>query len=134
MFTHIKRSNNGLLVRNLVLLFGVTAVPYPTAVLAAHLGQPGQRTATLLFNGTFIFIAIFFNLLWRYASSPHRHLLAHDVDADAVARITRMYSFGPLPYLICFALAWVSVPVSLAANAAMGGFFALPPTVIRPKM
>jgi len=133
MFTHIRRSDNGLLVLNLLLLFGVTAVPFPTAVLAAHLGQAGQRTATLLFDGTFILIAVFFNLLWRYASSPHRHLLAHDVDADAVARISRMYSFGPLPYLICFALAWVSVPASLVANAALAGFFALPPTVMRPK-
>jgi len=132
MFTHIKRSDNGLMVLNLLLLLGVTAVPFPTAVLAAHLGQSGQRTATMLFNGTFVFIAIFFNLLWRYASSSHRHLLAHDVDADMVARITRMYSFGPLPYLICFALAWISVPASLIVNTALAGFFALPPTVVRP--
>ena len=132
MFTHIRRSNNGLLIRNLVLLFGVTAVPFPTAVLAAHLGQPGQRTATLLFNGTFIFIAIFFNLLWRYASAPHRHLLAHDVDADTLDRITRQYAFGPLLYLVCFALAWLSVSASLMVNAALACFFALPPTVVRP--
>jgi uncharacterized membrane protein len=132
MFTHIKRCDNGLLILNLLLLFGVTAVPFPTAVLAAHLGQPGQRTATLLFNGTFVFIAVFFNMLWRYASSCKRHLLSHDVDADAVARITRMYSFGPVPYLICFGLAWVSVPASLIVNGALAGFFALPPSVVQP--
>ncbi len=132
MFTHIKRSNNGLLIRNLILLFGVTAVPFPTAVLAAHLGQPGQRTATLLFNATFIFISIFFNLLWRYASAPHRHLLADDVDTDTVEGITRQYAFSPLFYLVCFALAWLSVSASLMVNAALAGFFALPPTVVRP--
>lgn len=132
MFTHIKRSNNGLMILNLLLLLGVTSVPFPTAVLAAHLGQPGQRTATLLFSGTYVVIAVFFNLLWKYASSPHRHLLAHDVDADMVARITRMYNFGPVPYLVCFALAWVSVPASLILNAGLACFFALPPSVVRP--
>ena len=46
LFTHIRRSNNTLMVLNLTLLLGVTAVPYPTAVLAQHLGRSGQRTAT----------------------------------------------------------------------------------------
>src|SRR5579872_3201819 len=113
MFTHIRRCDNGLLILNLLLLLGVCAVPFPTAVLAAHLGQAGQRTATLLYNGTYVFIAVFFNLLWKYASSPRRHLLGHDVDADMVARISRQYAFGPVPYLVCFALAYVSVAASL---------------------
>jgi uncharacterized membrane protein len=134
MFTHIKRSDNGLLILNLLLLLGVTAVPFPTAVLAAHLGRPGARTATLLFNGTFIVIAVLFNLLWRYASLHHRHLLAHDVDAGMVARLTRMYQFGPVPYLICFAMAWVSVPISLVLSGGLALFFALPPTVMRAKV
>jgi len=133
MFTHIKRSDNGLLILNLLLLLGVCAVPFPTAVLAPHLGQPGQRTATLLYNGTYVFIAVFYNLLWRYASSSHRHLLSHDVDAEAIARISRQYAFGPVPYLVCFALAWVSVSASLTLNAALACFFALPPSVVKPR-
>jgi uncharacterized membrane protein len=39
LLTHIVRSDNTLLILNLVLL-GVVAVPFPTAVLAIHLGQP----------------------------------------------------------------------------------------------
>jgi len=132
MFTHIKRSDNGLMLLNLLLLLGVTAVPFPTAVLAAHLGQPDQRTAALLYNGTYVFIAVAFNLLWRYAASEKRHLLARDFDADAVARITRQYSFGPVPYLACLALVWINVKLSLAANMALACFFALPPSVVRP--
>src|SRR5215471_14225643 len=60
LFTHIKRSDNGLLILNLLLLLGVTAVPFPTAVLAIHLRGPGARTAAALFNGTYVVIAIFF--------------------------------------------------------------------------
>ena len=129
LFTHIHRSNDLLLVFNLLLLLGVTWVPFPTAVLAAHLGRPGERAAALLFNGTYFCIAIFFNVLWRYAASrPHR-LLATDVDLAAVARISKQYALGPISYLICFALAWVSVSASLVLNAALAGFFALPPSM-----
>jgi len=52
LFTHIKRSNNALLFLNLLLLLGVCAVPFPTAVLAQHLGQSDQRAAAILYHGT----------------------------------------------------------------------------------
>src|SRR5882762_3199489 len=52
LFSHIKQADNLLMIFNLLLLLGVTAVPFPTAVLAAHLRGPGQRTATMLFSGT----------------------------------------------------------------------------------
>jgi uncharacterized membrane protein len=129
LFTHIERCDDLLLVLNLLLLLGVTAVPFPTAVLAAHLGQPGQRTAVILFNGTYFCIAIFFNVLWRYASSKRRRLLADDVDMASVARISQQYIFGPILYLICLVLAWVSVPASLLLNLALACFFALSPSV-----
>lgn len=132
LFTHIKRSDNLLLILNLLLLLGVTSVPFPTAVLAANLGHPGQRAATVLFNATYLFIAIVFNSLWRYATSRNHHLLAANADFAAADRITRQYLFGPLLYLICLGLAWVSVAASLALNAALACFFAFPPEIVSP--
>ena len=128
MFKHIRRSNDTLLVLNLLLLLGVTAVPFPTAVLAAHLGTPEQRTAALFYNGVFIVIAVFFNVLWRYAVS--RHLLDKSLAASA-AMISRQYAFGPFIYLICFVLAWVDVRISVALNVALAIFFALPPSMMK---
>ena len=128
LFTHIKRSDDLLLIFNLLLLLGVTWVPFPTSVLAAHLGQPGQRTAALLFNSTYFVIAVFFNVLWRYAASRNCRLLAADVDRAAVAKISEQYAFGPAMYLVCVALGWVSVPASLGLNVALACFFALPPS------
>jgi uncharacterized membrane protein len=78
LFNHITRSDNVLMVLNLALLFGVTAVPFPTAVLAAHLGHRDQKTAAILFNATYVVIAIIFNVLWRYATKGGR-LLHTDV-------------------------------------------------------
>jgi uncharacterized membrane protein len=123
LFTHIKRLNNALLFLNLLLLLGVTAVPFPTAVLAQHLGQTDQRKATILYHGSYFVIAIFFNLLWKYAN---RHLLGEYIDASAVDKISAKYAVGPVCYLVCIALAWVSVPASLFLNVALAVFFALP--------
>lgn len=131
LFTHIRRSDNVLLILNLLLLLGVTTVPFPTAVLAAHLGRPDERMATILYSGTYLLIAIFFNVLWRYATAARHRLLAAEVDATAVKRISSQYAFGPLMYLVCFALAWVSVPASLALNVILACFFAAPPGSLR---
>jgi uncharacterized membrane protein len=128
MFTHIRRSNDTLLVLNLLLLLGVTAVPFPTAVLAASLGTPDQRTAALFYNGVFIVIAFFFNFLWRYAVS--HQLLDHNLAASA-AQISRQYATGPLLYVLCFVLAWIDVRVSLGVNVALAIYFALPPGLMK---
>lgn len=125
LFTHIKRSDNGLLILNLLLLLGVTAVPFPTAVLALHLRGPGARTAGVLYNGTYVVIAIFFNVLWNYAVS--RSLLDHEAGKEAARGISRQYALGPALYLVCLGLVWVSVAASLALNTALALFFAIPP-------
>lgn len=125
LFTHIKRSDNGLLILNLLLLLGVTAVPFPTAVLALHLRGPGARTAGVLYNGTYVVIAIFFNLLWNYAVS--KSLLDYEAGKEAARGISRQYALGPALYLVCLGLVWISVAASLDLNTALALFFAIPP-------
>ena len=129
LFVHIRQIDHTLLVLNGALLLGVTAVPFPTAVLAQYLGKPDEKAATMLYNGTYVVVAIFFNVLWRYAASGHR-LLGDEVDEAEVNRITRQYAFGPLLYLACFVLAYVNVAASLSLNVALAIFFALPPTTM----
>jgi uncharacterized membrane protein len=123
LFTQIHRSTNTLMVLNLLLLLGVTVVPFTTAVLAAHLATPNEKTAAFLYNGTYVVIAIFFSVLWKYAVSAQ---LLHE-NAEHAAHISQQYAFGPVMYLVCFALVWVSVAASLVLNSALALFFALPP-------
>jgi uncharacterized membrane protein len=133
MFTNIRRSDTVLMILNLLLLLGVTALPFPTAVLAAHLGTPGQRTAVMLFNGTCVFIAFAFNALWRYAVSKRGLMLGAEVNLEATKKLTQQYAFGPALYAACFVLAWVNVSASLGLNALLACFFALPPHVAVPQ-
>jgi len=130
LFTQIARCDDALLILNLLLLLGVVVVPFPTAVLATHLGQSDQLTALILYNSTYLFIAVFLNLLWRYASSDKRRLLAKDVNSPSVQRISRQYAFGPILYLVCLGLSWLSAAASLALNFALACFFAIPPHVV----
>ncbi len=126
LFIHISRVDNALLLYNLLLLLGVTVLPFPTSLVARNLGHGGEGPAALVYNGLFVFIALAFNFLWRHAATGER-LLEPDVDHAAVQRITRQYMFGPLLYLVTFALVWVSVPLSLALSLVLAAFFALPP-------
>jgi uncharacterized membrane protein len=127
MFTHIKRTDDTLLVLNLALMFGVCIVPFTTALLAAHLGHPGARAAVVVYGAAYFGIALFFNLLWCYAAARDGHLLAADVDREAAGRITDQYNYGPVAYAIAIALAWVSITASLLINLFLAFFFAIPP-------
>ena len=59
-----------LLLLNLLLLLGVTFVPFPTTLLAGHQRGADARLAAAVFNGTNVMIAIFFNILWHHAVDP----------------------------------------------------------------
>jgi uncharacterized membrane protein len=125
LFTLIRRVDHLLLIFNGLLLLGVTFVPFPTALIAAYAQQRGGQVAAMVYTGTFAVLAIFFNVLWRYASYKNR-LLHPAVRPAAVKAITRAYSFGPPLYFLSVGLALVSVPMGLAMNAALALYFALP--------
>ncbi len=125
LFTLIRRTDHALLVCNSLLLLGVTFVPFPTALLSAYIRQPGEHVAAMVYAGTFTVVAVFFNLLWRYAAHGHR-LLDQRTSPEAVQAITRAYAWGPPVYFLSFCLAVVSVAASIATTVALAVFFALP--------
>lgn len=124
LFNHIRRSDNRLLFLNLLLLLGITVVPFPTALLAAHYGTADRTVAAAVFNGTYVVLAVFFNVLWHHAVRGGLLDAATQESADS---ISRQYAVGPMPYLVCLGLTWVSVPASLISNIGLAIFFAIPP-------
>jgi uncharacterized membrane protein len=64
LFTYIRRVDRALILANLLLMMGVAFVPFPTALLAAHLTDPETRTAATAFYGaTLVYTSLAFNLL-----------------------------------------------------------------------
>lgn len=131
LFTHIKRTDNNLLLLNLLLMLVIVFIPFPTALLALqYAAHPDMHVAAAFYSAVNVILAICFNLLWRYAAYRNR-LLGKNVDSHSVQAINRQYMFGPLMYLIAFGLAFVSTPVSIGFNLLLALFFALPGRSLR---
>jgi len=123
LFTLIVRSSHTLLLLNSVLLLGVVVVPFPTALVAEYFGHKGEHLAAMVFSATFLFIAVVFNVLWRYAV---KHALGHNAKLPEVREISKQYRFGPLFYVLCLLIAPFSVGASIGISLALAIFFALP--------
>jgi uncharacterized membrane protein len=127
LFNHIRRCDNRLMFLNLLLLLGITVVPFPTALLAAHYSTPDRTVAAAVFNGTYVLLAISFNVLWFHVVKQG---LLDPETLESANSISRRYGVGPVSYLVCFGLTWISVPASLALNIALAIFYGLPPPAI----
>jgi uncharacterized membrane protein len=126
MFQHIVRVDSPFMLLNGLLLLGITAVPFPTNIVAQYVLTPDANVAAAVYNGWFLLIAIFFNLLWRYAASNGRLLSKNDHDAGLARVITARYRWGPASYFVAFGLAFIWAPASLAVNLGLAVYFALP--------
>ncbi|GCE30756.1 DUF1211 domain-containing membrane protein [Dictyobacter alpinus] len=130
IFKHIKHLDTPLMFLNMLLLMIIVFIPVPTSLLSEYIIYPDQKTAVLLYSGTFFAMALCFNVLWRYASHKGR-LLGKDADMVGVERISRQYLFGPLVYIVALGIAWINTPASLVFNLLLAIFFALPDTPVR---
>lgn len=125
MFSYIRRIDATLMLLNLLLLLFIVFIPFPTDLVAQYLFSPDHLYAALLFNGTYVGLAICFNVLFRYAVRENR-LLGKHVNQHEVEAMKRQYRYGPLIYLITFGMTWISVPASLIMNLLLAVFFAIP--------
>jgi len=120
----IKPADHIFILLNALLLMLITFLNFPTALIAEYAGTPAARTAAIVYSGTFVIIALGWNVLWRYASY-HRRLLRDDVTDARVKEINSSYLFAPPLYGLSFIAAFFSVPVSLLIIAGLALFFAL---------
>ena len=125
IFRHVARTDHYLVLINLLFLFCIGFVPFPTALMAENLGHDGERTAVIVYAGWILLTALAYNLLWRYPSGGGR-LLAPDADRGAVATISRRFRLGPPSYALAFALAFFYPPASLALLFLLAVLYVLP--------
>ena len=123
MFTHVKRADDVLMVMNLLLLLGVVWIPYPTSLMAQALTSGRMQDAAILYNGSYLAIALLFNLLLYTAI--RRGVM--DREYAGMQSTARSYALGPGMYVLCFAATWWNVPLSLVMNGAMAIYFLLSP-------
>jgi uncharacterized membrane protein len=125
IFSFINRTDQKFLALNLLLLLCIAFLPFPTAVMAEYLGEPGQRTAVVLYGASFTVSAVFYYLLWSY-SSRGRRLIDPSVDQRAIDAVERRYRLGAPLYLAGTLVAAVVPLVGMLVFLALDLFYVLP--------
>jgi uncharacterized membrane protein len=104
LFSHVRLVDRPLMVLNMLLLMGVVAIPFPTALVAEHLTGPnasGGRPAAVVYGIVMIVISLFYNAIWL-------HLVSH---ASALgARVTKQQLLASMPRVGGRALPWLRIP------------------------
>lgn len=111
MFRLVARSDTLFMFANGFLLLVVTAVPFPTSLVADYLTTPAAGLAVAV-CGVFAVSAIFYNLLW-FSAAYHRRLLKSTVSLAHARAISRAYPFGIPLYLTAMILAFWNAYVSI---------------------
>jgi uncharacterized membrane protein len=75
MLSAVTMVNRPVLVLNLLLLMGIVAIPFPTALVADHLNDAAAgKVATVTYGLVMIAISIPFGSLWVYLAAHQREL------------------------------------------------------------
>ena len=67
LFGHVRVIDRTLLVLNLLLLMGIVAIPFPTALVAEHLTGPpgtGGRPAAVVYGAIMLVVSVCYNAIW----------------------------------------------------------------------
>lgn len=122
LFRLVGRVDHWLLLANLFLLLCVGLVPFTTALLASTIAGPRQQIGVLVYAGSFVAIAVGFNVLWKRA----RLVLRPDADRASVESINRSYRLGVPGYLAAFVAAVFSPALGLAIIIGLVILYVLP--------
>jgi uncharacterized membrane protein len=111
-FDLVDRSSRRFIYANGFLLLMVTFVPFPTAVLAKYIETSADKTAVILYCGTYLFINVAYLLLW-WAAAARPRLVKPEVASSTLIRIRNAYWFG-IPVYLCatvlaFSFPWVAL-------------------------
>jgi uncharacterized membrane protein len=124
VFRQIDRVDRTFLMLNVVFLMVIAFVPFPTRLVAEHLGHEGARAAALLYGLTFTSLAIMYSAIWFYAALGRR-LIAANADQRTISGISRSYLPGAPIYATATLAAFVSPYLSVALYAAIAVFYML---------
>ncbi|KAF2517133.1 TMEM175 family protein [Flavobacterium foetidum] len=123
IFKQIYSRNTAIMFSNGFILFLVTAVSYPTALLARFFDGEASGIAVAIYTGMFVLINFAYNLLW-FVAAQDKKLLRPGITAVAIQKIRNNYLYGFPTYLIAFGLSFRFPAIALAINMLLLVFWA----------
>jgi len=125
VFRQIARVDRALLFLNLLLLLFVAAIPFPTRLLAEHLGdRVGSNAAAFAYSAVMFLMGVSFGLLWWWAVRGGR-LLERPIGRAEERVAIRRFGVGNVAYLALMGVAWVSAPLTLAGHFVVAVYYVL---------
>lgn len=105
IFKQIYKRNTGLMFANGLILFLVSLVSYPSALMARFFLSDSKQLTITLYTGLFVLMNLAFNLLWEQASRDKR-LLRPGISDAAIRQLRNNYLYGFPTYLAAFILSF----------------------------
>lgn len=124
IFKQIYSRNTAIMFANGLILFLVTTVTYPTALLARFFNGEAAPVAVAIYTGIFVLISISYNLLWFIASN-NKKLLRPGITSSAIRKIRNNYLYGLPTYLIAFGISFQFPAIVLVINMLLLVFWAV---------
>jgi uncharacterized membrane protein len=121
---HLARADRGVLYLNLLLLFTVVFIPFPTALLAEHLkpGEGDAKVAAIIYSAAFLAMSLAYGVLWTYITK-HKQLLGVELTDEQIRRTSVRFQIGTPFYLLQLAFAFISPAVVLVLNGALALYY-----------
>jgi uncharacterized membrane protein len=104
MFRVIRRYDTGLLWLNLLFLFMIVLIPFPTDLIDRF---EGQQTAVILYAGVLAVTGLVVAGLWRHATYKHR-LVDEDLSPETIRKGLWIRLAIPAAFLISIPVAFVN--------------------------
>ena len=124
VFGYVARVDRVLLFLNLLLLMGVSALPWATAVVSKYLDQPhGSQVALALYGGFMVWHALTFTALWWWLTRTG-HLFDSRVDEVAAKATRPRFALGSVIYPVLVGMSFVSAVLTLALHGLLALYYA----------
>ncbi|TCD25642.1 DUF1211 domain-containing protein [Pedobacter psychrodurus] len=123
IFKQIYKRNTGLMFANGFILFLVSLVSYPSALLAKFFLSDSKQLSVTIYTGLFVLINLAFNLLWQQATLDKK-LLRPGISDTAIRRLRNNYLYGFPTYLAAFIVSFFYPDLALAVCVLLWVFWA----------
>lgn len=124
VFKQIYKRNTGVMFANGLILFLVSLVSFPSALLARFYPSDSKQLVVSIYTGLFVLVNLAFNLLWQQASGD-KDLLRPGITEAAISAIRKNYLYGFPSYLAAFVLSFYLPDAALLICVVLWVYWAL---------
>ena len=122
---YLDHADSLLLRLNLLLLFFVSVLPFPTHLVANFLhNESGERVAVTVYGLNLLAISAMTSILWRYALAEG--LVSDEKEDDDIRALTRKLNPSLASYVVAIAVGLAFPYVAVGIYLAIALFFLIP--------